>query len=341
MKQKPVAASAPGKLMICGEYAVLDHAPAIVTAVNVRARCDFKPGYGTQLRINARPLLDETVTVEISDQLGWGGRPLELFAAAFHSLPEARQARLSGLAGDLLLDTSSFFVKETKLGLGSSAAALTALMGIFWQLTGGLPAENEAFEQLRIAHTRFQGNGSGADLAASLVGGTLLFRRDPAIRAPVSLPSGLVMIPVWTREAASTGDFLARLAEFQKSSHEEFLSRFKVLEIEAEEAALAAADGDASRLCEALGDFGAAMSALGDAAGIPIWSAAHRKIASIARSADASYKPSGAGGGDVGLVFMPAEGDADRLEEVKSSLSSAGYPELPLVFGARGLRIEA
>lgn len=340
MKRKPISASAPGKLMICGEYAVLDHAPAIVTAVNVRAHCKFEPG-GTQLRISARPLRNDIVTVEISDQLDWGDEPLELLAAAFYSLPKERQAQLSGLAGELLLDTSSFHVKETKLGLGSSAAALTALMGVFWQLTGGLPAEAEAFEQLRVAHTRFQGNGSGADLAASLVGGTLLFRRDPAIRAPVSLPSGLAMIPVWTREAASTGDFLARLAEFEKSSHDEFLARFKVLEIEAEEAALAAADGDAGRLLEALGDFGAAMNALGEAAGIPIWSAAHREIASIARSAGASYKPSGAGGGDVGLVFMLAEGDAGRLDEVKSALSSAGYPEMPLVFGARGLRIEA
>ncbi|HEX7719131.1 MAG TPA: hypothetical protein VF389_04940, partial [Woeseiaceae bacterium] len=35
---KEVMMSAPGKAVLCGEYAVLDGAPAIVMAVNCRAR---------------------------------------------------------------------------------------------------------------------------------------------------------------------------------------------------------------------------------------------------------------------------------------------------------------
>lgn len=50
------------------------------------------------------------------------------------------------------------------------------------------------------------------------------------------------------------------------------------------------------------------------------------------------YKPSGAGGGDVGLAVLPA-GDEQQLEGLKSSLSSAGYSILPLRFGARGLHV--
>lgn len=327
--------------MLCGEYAVLDRAPALVTAINVRARCVFEASDAAHLKILARPLRVNAAAVEVASELDWKDEPVELFAAAFAALPLERRRQLHGLGGDMLLDSSAFYVKETKLGLGSSAAALTALMGVLWELSGGLPDEADAFEQLRIAHTRFQGNGSGADLAASLVGGTLLFRRDPAIRAPVSLPEDIVFVPVWTREAASTRDFLAQLAEFEKSSHEEFLARFKVLENGAEEAALAVADADAGRLYEALGDFGAAMRALGEAADIPVWSPAHCEIAAVVRVAGGIYKPSGAGGGDIGLAIVKPEGDAGRLDAVKSSLSSAGYPEMPLVFGARGLRIEA
>ncbi|MDX1454683.1 MAG: hypothetical protein R3217_04420, partial [Gammaproteobacteria bacterium] len=280
MKQGIIRASAPGKLILAGEYAVLDHAPALVTAVSTRARCEFNADADSkQLRILARPLSDQPRRAILGEELHWEDADVPLFSAAFSALSSERRAALAGAGGDLLMDSSAFFVKETKLGLGSSAAMLTALMGVLWELSGGLPDEPEAFEALRVAHTLFQGSGSGADLAASLVGGTLLFRRDPAIRAPVSLPESIEIIPAWTGNAASTPKFLERLAAFEKDHHEDFLARFKVLEQEAEEVAMAAAEGNAEALLEALGDFSAGLKALGEAADMPIWGEAQRAIA--------------------------------------------------------------
>ena len=337
---KRVSSSAPGKLLISGEYAVLDRAPALVAAVDVRARCELElnPGQG-EWRMQALPVRPTPAVFRIEQgELAWQDDAVELLDAAWSALDEARRASLGKLQGSLRLDTSSFFIKDRKLGLGSSAAALTALMGALWQASGGLPEDDVAFDALQAAHQSWQGGGSGADIAAALYGGVLLYRREPRIAAPVALPEGLEILPVWTGKPASTADFLTAMEAFQSRDPDEFLARMRVLEAEAEEAALAASSADATALHEALGDFGGALKVLGDAAGLPIWSEEHLSIRAAAEAAGGCYKPSGAGGGDFGLAFAR---DKTTLEGVKSSISSAGYAEMPLRFGARGLHVTA
>lgn len=334
-----ITASAPGKLLLSGEYAVLDKAPALVAAVDVRARCDIEPDSGSSWRLQALPMAPAPAVVEVSGAgLQWQTEPVALLDAAWSALDEQRRERLVGTGGSARLDTSAFFIKDRKLGLGSSAAALTALMGALWEFTGGLPAEGEAFAALQAAHRSWQGGGSGADIAAALDGGVLLYRREPRITAPVSLPESLEILPIWTGKPASTADFLEAMERFQQASPEEFLARMRVLEMEAEEAALAASGGDAGALLESLGDFGGALRALGDAAGLPIWSAEHLEIRAAVESAGGVYKPSGAGGGDFGIALGR---DKATMESVKSSISSAGYGSVPLRFGARGLKVES
>lgn len=337
---KAVVASAPGKLFVTGEYAVLDRAPALLTAVNVRAVCRLRPASGEVSRLVTPPLSMTPAVFRIADDMPqWEDEPVPLLDAAWRALTEARRRKLAESAWHISLDTSAFFLKDRKLGLGSSAAALAALTGALWAATGDLPAEADAFDALRSAHTAWQGGGSGADLAVTLAGGNILYRRDPRIAAPVALPGGLEVLPVWSGRPASTGEFLRKLAEFQENAPERFRERFAVLEQEAEEAAVAASAGDADAFLEAFEDQGAALRALGEAAELPIWSEDHERIGEIARANGVRYKPSGAGGGDIGLALIRA-GDEEGAERLKSGLSSAGYSILPLGFGARGLHIE-
>lgn len=337
-----IIASAPGKLLICGEYAVLDKAPALVAAVDVRARCELVPGElvsgdRSSWRVQALPLDPAPAEFRCSAAgVEWSDQPVELLDAALAALTPERRARLQDSGGTLRIDTSAFFIKDCKLGLGSSAAALAAVCGALWEFTGGLPDESEAFATLQSAHRAWQGGGSGADIAAALSGGVLLYRREPRIAAPVALPDDLEILPVWTGTPASTADFLAAIDAFQQREPGEFLAKMKVLEMEAEEAALAVSSGDAATLFEALGDFGGALRALGEAADLPIWSPEHLAIREVVEAAGGVYKPSGAGGGDFGLALCR---DKDTLEGVKSSVSSAGYATPELRFGARGLTV--
>ncbi len=334
-----ICASAPGKLFITGEYAVLDRAPAMLTAVDVRAVCRMRPSGDRTWRLLAQPLSAAPQVFRIVDGLPcWEGEPVPLFDAAWRALPEPQRGELAASGWHVSLDTSAFFLKDRKLGLGSSAAALAALVGALWKAAGELPAEADAFAALKSAHTAWQGGGSGADIATTLAGGTILYRREPRIAAPVALPDAFEILPVWSGEVAGTAEFLRRLADFQQASPEMFRERFAVLEKEAEEACIAASTGDADSFREAFDGCGAALRALGAAANLPIWSPAHERIGEIVRGAGGLYKPSGAGGGDVGLAVIGAD-DEERRERVKSALSSAGYNILPLRFGARGLHV--
>lgn len=334
-----IIASAPGKLFITGEYAVLDRAPAMLTAVDVRAICRLRPSSDGTWRVLTPPLSATPQVFRIvDDQPEWDGEPVPLFDAAWRALDETARRALSKHGWQVSIDTSAFFLKDQKLGLGSSAAALAALMGALWKAAGELPAEADAFAALKSAHTAWQGGGSGADLAVTLAGGTILYRREPRIAAPVAIPDGMEILPVWSGKPAGTAEFLRKLAEFQAASPDVFRERFAVLEKEAEEAGLAAAAGDVDGFLEAFDDCGAALRALGAAANLPIWSETHERIGAVVREAGGCYKPSGAGGGDVGLAVVRA-GDADVQERVKSAVASAGFSVLPLRFGARGLHV--
>ena len=85
------------------------------------------------------------------------------------------------------LDSAAFWSGGNKLGLGSSAAALTAWAGAWHAYAAAAGAAIAAPTLTRdwsTLHRRFQGGrGSGIDVAASLHGGAIEFRLEDARRA--------------------------------------------------------------------------------------------------------------------------------------------------------------
>src|SRR4051794_13397449 len=94
-------ATAPGKLILTGEYAVLDGAPAIVVAVDRRAVA----------RRNAIPRGSSPFLVAVAE---------EIAARRGASDPAARAAL------EVSVDSAAFYHRASKLGLGSSAAVTVA-----------------------------------------------------------------------------------------------------------------------------------------------------------------------------------------------------------------------
>ena len=60
------------------------------------------------------------------------------------------------------------------------------------------------------------------------------------------------------------------------------------------------------------------------------------RLAAIADDCGAVYKPSGAGGGDVGLVFT---GGQEQLEQSRRAIAGAGYRILNMTWGAPGVTL--
>ncbi|HEY2370743.1 MAG TPA: hypothetical protein VGH87_30320, partial [Polyangiaceae bacterium] len=93
------------------------------------------------------------------------------------------------------IDTRALEDASQKLGLGSSAAALVAALGLrraqAGEDLGAEKARRDIFERAREVHARVQGGGSGVDVAASTFGGVLHYTLSSV--EPVAFPKGITI----------------------------------------------------------------------------------------------------------------------------------------------------
>jgi len=344
-------ASAPGKLIIAGEYAVLHGAPAIVMAIGVRACANVSAIAG------ADSIFVDSVSGQdfpfrchrqhgfqwLEDAPGEGGRILNAVLATFlDEMPKF---------GDLpalriCMKTDAFYKRveseSRKLGLGSSAAVLVALVGALFDAlahTANIPGISSF---CYAAHRRFQdGQGSGVDIAAAINGGVLANRMigPDANLSIISLewPESLFILPVWSGESASTVKLLSRFNAFREREPDTFDRQMQHLQDRAERVYTAWLDQSAENIITALDGYQQALRNFDREAGIGIITDVHEKLRCLAEHHDARYKTSGAGGGDFGFAFTQSRDVADA---VRNDFIDAGYfvPENPIA--ANGLTID-
>lgn len=350
-----VLATAPAKLFLIGEYAVVEGAPAVVTAVNRRVEVEIRDrpedewtyctdaegGQCRTLHLDATGLLVDEHGVAATED---SATRLLAFAVAGTSgmgapaLPRGLDVAISSRA--LHADGGG-----QKLGLGSSAAVMVALGSALRRvsaLTSGMPEPGRA-EGLRLdlaAHRRLQGGrGSGADVAASVHGGIIRFQRDgnSSIRCrPLGLPPGLHMRCFWTGRSASTSDFLAQAEACQEQTPEVWKAQIQGLTAIATAASDAFENANAAAFLEAAADYAKGLIGLGDALGAPIVSGPHRALSVLASRHGAVYKPSGAGGGDIGVAFGD---DVDGLDRLLRDAVRDGYPAVMIDVDPTGVEV--
>jgi phosphomevalonate kinase len=194
---RSIRCTAPGKLVLLGEYVVLEGAPAIVAAMNRRAevRATSSAGFCVSVpawQIDAAAFCFVDGEMQFADsQLQAGGRLRYVRALSEQIAVAAGQMGGALRPCHLELDTTAFYLPAPdggapqKLGLGSSAALCVALLVAYLEqanlLQTFLPLEAPGCRQalLELAHGLHQraqnNNGSGVDVAASVHGGLLHF----------------------------------------------------------------------------------------------------------------------------------------------------------------------
>lgn len=294
-------ASAPGKLVLSGAYAVLRGAPAVVTAVDRRVHVDTE----------APPAFEAKEVLALLEQL-WPAGPRPRVPAA-----DARELRHGG----------------GKLGLGSSAAITVASLRA---LRPELPLD-AVFETALRAHRTAQGGGSGVDVLASTYGGTWLARLDGGglERVAVELPPKLEF-EVWALPSpAVTSDFVRRVFLLEERRRDEFVRLFDAQRAASEEAASALLRRAAAPFVEALRAQFDALDALGAAAEVPIVTAEMSELARLVEP-DAVVLPAGAGGGDI-VVHV---GSRPSSPAFRALAARHHLFELDVSLDAPGVRLE-
>lgn len=348
----------PGKLIILGEYAVLEGADALVASINRYVTVEITSAGDDVCQISSsltssplRIWVDKNGNCEPEQ-----GQSEDLISKMQFSLAIINRICShivkSGLPIQpflIKIDTFQFYLGKNKLGLGSSAALTVALIV---SIVNHLGIEEKVFPEkytmFRFAcdtHFFAQGNkGSGIDIAASIFGGINVFNmnssnpgeRSPQISSVSELP-GLFMLPVWSGISFSTSKLLSQVEIFRahhESDYRETMSRLVTL---SGSGCDTYTDNNLSDFLDILHDYYEVLKEFSAKSKIPIISDIHNKIANIVSNTGGVYKPSGAGGGDLGIVFSDSE---KTLESVQKDLFQNNIKTLELGISQTGATIE-
>ena len=289
-----VTASAPGKVVLSGEYAVLDGAPAVCMAVNRRAHVELGLIDADFSAVTAPGFTDAIGRFKSNgNDIQWqDGQASFAVLDAVWSVVDSGSTR----ARSINLDSTDFIDSATgqKMGIGSSAAITVALCAATIN-----SADVAVLSPLaQRAHAKLQdGAGSGVDIACSLTGGLIEYRMEGASVTALKWPEGLSYRLLWSGVAADTREKLSKLAAgISKSSRQHLLSA-------AESMAQAWRSNEAKQVIAEYRDYSEQLLEFSVDHDLGIFDAGHAELWRAAGAAGLTYKPCGAGGGDIGILL--------------------------------------
>ncbi len=304
-----IFARAPGKLFLLGEYAVLDGCPAIVAAVD--------GGVEVEARKNR---VDRDVDVflpqlGIHAKLGEHGYNakqhqgvLAFVAACISALSPEERLRLP-VGIEFKVRFHEFQQVSQKLGLGGSAALVSAVTAVLmeWCYGAGVTQERPEliYHRARAAHRLAQqGVGSGADVAASVYGGVILFEPTASESSVTRLdwPQDISLLAAYSGQAARTTALIEtyhRVKRAKAAIHAEFL------ECSTQAVArLASALYASTEVEQTWAEAAQVLPFFAEKLGLPYLTRNLRTLLALAQEHGVTAKPSGAGGGDCAIALF-------------------------------------
>lgn len=324
--KKKVKVSAPGKLMLFGEHAVVYGYPCIVTAVDQRIEVTVETVDKDILEINA-PDVGFGAYVKRLNSLSKGENvPKEVVfvETAVRNFLEQYPVKTG-----FRITTKSQF--SSQFGFGSSSAVTVGVIATLNSLFGKQLNKKQIFDMCYKTVLDVQGVGSGFDLAAAIWGGTLYFVGGGKRIIPIRMSRRLPFIVGYTGIKADTPTLVRQVGELYKSNRRVIGKIFDATNLLVDEAKKDLNSGDMERLGELMNINQGLLDALG------VSSQELDSLISAAREKGAyGAKLSGAGGGDCMIAICATS----KKSLVESAINTAGGTVLRVETNAQGMQIE-
>jgi phosphomevalonate kinase len=261
--------------------------------------------------------------------------PFDYVTAAITLMERLRSER--GLAPryfDLWIDSELDDMSGRKFGLGSSAAVTVAVIDALNRFYGMALNRTQRFRLALLATIQVAPTASGGDVAASTFGGFLAYTspdrdelhglaRTHGVEEMLTVPAwdlcriqplpdlaGLHLLVGWTGSPASTEQLVDRVRmtpDDLDAHYAAFLAHSRV----AVEELIGAWDRDPDTVLAVIRRCRRLLQHLGSLRGTVIETSQLRTLCDLAEAGGAAAKPSGAGGGDCGIVLIPEDADQD------------------------------
>lgn len=349
--------SAPGKLMIAGEWAVLEGSKCIVAAVDKRVHVEIEANKEISVAVDDFGITDVKAEFD-GKKIKWIGDAEEKLIFMKSAMETALQY-LTELKGNYKPFRIRSWGEESqiivdgiakKVGFGSSAAAVVATVSAILRFHGlGISSNKETVYKLStIAHYFAQGKvGSAFDVAASAYGHVIVYKRfDPdwlikeleteSVREVVDkkwpgfhveeleMPEELVLLAGWTKDSASTAAMVKQMQSFRQSSKVIYERIYDGISSIVDELIDAFKENDREKIIILMNKNEELLRELTKKSGVNIETPELRRLSDIAAKYGCAGKLSGAGGGDCGIAVCLNEKNAEKTK--KAWKESGLYP---------------
>ncbi len=335
-----VTVSAPGKLMLFGEHAVVYGRPCIVTAVSQRMKVTVELTEENNFELQA-PDVKVTDYKKPMSQLGQGEIPkgakfVEVAVKNFISHPVLDTGSInidSRFRGNdkfgIKVTTTSEFSSE--FGFGSSSASTVCVIKALSEITGANLDKKGIFNSAYKTVLDIQGKGSGFDVAAATFGGTLYYITPGKVIEVLDVDS-LPLVVGYSGIKVDTVTIVNEVSKKSEKYPQVIENTYSQIEKLVEQAKIALLNKDWVTLGELMNFNQGLLSLLG---------VEGKKLADMIYNArgQGAYgaKLSGAGIGDCMIAIAPD----DKVSAVRKSITDAGGKVIDVEANVEGVRIES
>ena len=302
-----VESTAPGKIFLSGEYLVLDGALATIMSTKQRVKVTIED-IGDIDNIFYCSIIDQHFPFNVDNnyQINWLDKNPDEFGLFLDFA--IKRMRIKPNNSLFTIDTNDLYFQGNKIGLGSSAAISVAILSAMNNFYDIKLSKYETINNTMELHKMHQGkNGSGLDVIASYADSNLIeCDKNMLIEQKwntLDWPKNLIINGVLTSHESTTSSMIEKYNIAKQKDSQNFKSLYSQMKKILDKFSEAWRIGDTFDILNLLKKQSILMKQLDNDFDIGIYTEEHKNLSELAESLGLFYKPSGAGGGDLGFVM--------------------------------------